>query len=318
MLAHAYLQPFFEAEQNGLEGFLGSTISYLETDESDDPKDWISDMPFMAGEFEYLTQHPVYNFTPHPEWESCFGPVGDWLVGETRARLKKETQLKVKCKGRPDSVDGQALQEIMQVIVMYGQLSDMRNSILPFGDEPFWVRHYINENGICMCQGRRMSNSSIVEYRNPPESECLRTAKVVFFGREFIPATAQVSASFSLLDDGRVFYELVENASSAPEIPDIRSVLEIMHCMSARPNRVNGHPAPHPPLHLFTFILRKYFDYQFDDLAFEMNTSNPVYKNFIENGRIFTEETDLQDMLAPVEAQQELTYHELGWRDRDM
>jgi hypothetical protein len=180
VLSHAYLQPFFEAEQNGLDHFLRSTIWYLEEEEGDDPKDWFSDMPFAAGEFEYLVKHPIYNFTPHPEWESCFGPAGDWLVGEARARLKREAQLRMKREEVPDGADGQVLQEIIQVLVIYGQLSDLRNGILPFGQEPFWTRHYINENDVCMCHVRDKDTSPIVEWEHL-QSEGIRTASAVFF-----------------------------------------------------------------------------------------------------------------------------------------
>jgi hypothetical protein len=87
----------------------------------------------------------------------------------------------------------------------------------------------------------------------------------------------------------------------------------MLWCESGRPNRVNSHPSPHPPLHFFTFILQKYFGYQFDELAFEMDSPHPIYYNFIRDGSIFTEEGDWGGLLTSAHTEQKLDFEKRGW-----
>ena len=84
-------------------------------------------------------------------------------------------------------------------------------------------------------------------------------------------------------------------------------------CRSRRPNTVNGYPSPHPPLHFFTFILRKHFGYQFGELAFDMDIPEPVYYNFIRHGMIFTDEGEREGLLTSLEPAQTLTSVIRGW-----
>ena len=102
-------------------------------------------------------------------------------------------------------------------------------------------------------------------------------------------------------------------APQLPFLPIIRYLCDMLWCGSPRPNTVNGHPSPHPPLHFFIFILRKHFGCQFDELAFEMDLPEPVYYNFIRRGMVFTDEGEWEGMLTSLEPGQLLSKVGRGW-----
>lgn len=86
-----------------------------------------------------------------------------------------------------------------------------------------------------------------------------------------------IPANLTELDKTSIIVPNISFAKKEPDIPNLLDMCSVLHCSSERPNTINGHPGAHPPLHIFTFILGKYFDYQFDELAFEVNvTPHPV------------------------------------------
>lgn len=101
-----------------------------------------------------------------------------------------------------------------------------------------------------------------------------------------------------------------------PTIPDMEQFLAILHCMSGMPNHIEtGIPdeynfAPHPPLHLFTYMLRKYFGYQFADDAFEVKGTVGSYEAFVSNGRILFQDGGWSALLVSSEVKQNYVYEE--------
>jgi hypothetical protein len=89
--------------------------------------------------------------------------------------------------------------------------------------------------------------------------------------------------------------------------------------MSGRPNHVvttDGiYPAPHPPLHLFNYILRENFEYRFDDKAFDFASGESVYERFIRDRMIFTASGDWDGLLISSRISQNYVYQEIPYSD---
>jgi hypothetical protein len=96
-------------------------------------------------------------------------------------------------------------------------------------------------------------------------------------------------------------------------------LMDILHCMSGRPNHVvttNGpYPALHPPLHLFDYILRKHFEYRLDDKAFEFASGESVYERFIRHRMIFTASGDWDGLLSSSRIPQDYVFQEIPYSD---
>ena len=73
-----------------------------------------------------------------------------------------------------------------------------------------------------------------------------------------------------------------------------------------------GHPSPHPPLHFFTYLLQKYFDYRFDDLSFE-NGADSRYIDFAKDGNIFTKDGKWDGLLKFVSPPPNTSYKPKAW-----
>lgn len=99
-----------------------------------------------------------------------------------------------------------------------------------------------------------------------------------------------------------------------PQIADPAGMCEALFCLSSRPNCINGKPAPHPPLHFFTFLLRKYFGYRFADDAFDVErNSQTAYEKVIRQGKIFTDEGSWDGLLVPDTVEVETSYEYIHW-----
>lgn len=310
VLAKFYLDPILTARTDK-ETFL-EVVTFELASETDQDDDRITEFPMQRDELEILSESPIYNFTPHPDWESCFGPFGDWLVGEIRQRLNVPKS----DDSQPVEREGEVLKEVLQLLVFYGQLSDMKGSLLGSDIEPVWSRHRLASNGNCTCQKER-EESPDRDYE--AEEEKLRAAKtrtvpVVFLG-DYVPQVVELSADTSEFGEESCVFSLPPRDTELTMLPELMDLCRLMHCMSERPNHVNGHPAPHPPLHLFSFLLRKYFGYQFDELAFEVDADHPVYENFIRRGKIFSSEGGWDGLLTSVPPEHVLSYRQLGWAD---
>ena len=311
VLAKFYLDPIINEQKTGRQ-FLGTLWSNL-IDEGEDDDLKITDFPMDIGELDIMNKSPIYNFTLHPDWESCFGPLGEWLVGETRQRLNVP-----KSDGsQPVEIEGEVLKEVLQLLAFYGQLSDMKGNLLGSDVEPFWTRFWCRHrpapDGKCICKTRAEDSDTDSE----ADEEKLRGAKtrtvpVVFLG-DYLPQTVELSTDTSEFGEESCMFSLTNRDSPVTMLPKLVSLCGLMHCLSGRPNHVNGHPAPHPPLHLFSFLLRKYFEYQFDELAFELVEDLSVYENFIRQGKIFSSEGTWDGLLTSAIPEHVLSYIKIIW-----
>ena len=283
VLSRDYLEPHFDGKTENALLFLSLLRDLLELRTSGDSDNWIRDMPMEQHEVRHFCSYPIYNFWPHPGWEDCFGGFSRWLVTKTQKRLQSELPVSPGSGDSGHAFDGEVLREIMQLLVMYGQMTDMKDGLLPLNQEPFWIRHSLNDNDACNCYPDPLIEEE-EEDQEPPASLDSYRKVVVIFARAWESRTTYVCATLSESEPGDepdFFYRKIKRGPTAPEMCDILDVVEILHCFSERPNRVNRYAAPHPPPHLFTFIFKKYFGYRFDDLAFEVNCFEPIYRNFI-------------------------------------
>ena len=315
VLAKFYLDPILNAREVNAHFLEGLTFQLVT--EFDKSKGGLTDFPIERGELDILSKSPIYNFTLHSGWESCFGAFGEWLVEETRQRLNFENSND----SPPSKIEGEVLKEILQLLIFYGQLSDMEGSLLGSDMEPIWCRHRPGPNGRCICkqhsQEYRERDSQMYYREYEAKEEKLRAAKtrtvpVIFLG-DYFPQDVELSANASEFGQESCVFSVPERDTEITAFPELVDLYIITHCMSGRPNHVNSHQAPHPPLHLFTFLLRKYFAYQFDELAFEVNAEYPVYQDFIRRGKIFSSEGGWDGLLTSVPPEQVLSYREIGW-----
>jgi hypothetical protein len=94
---------------------------------------------------------------------------------------------------------------------MYGQMADMKDSLLPLPQEPFWIRHFLNENDVCVC-----TPDQLVEdehgYKQPRDSLANCRKVDVVFSRSWEPRTIFVSAKIwesELSHETDIFYQKI-------------------------------------------------------------------------------------------------------------
>ena len=370
-LSRSFQEPFYE-KSKGLgvgHDFLSIIIYALKMVNSTDPEDRnIGNACISVAEVDYLTRKfPVYNFTPTCKWEECFGSLGEWLMNDKESR-QSSTGSPASRPNKP--IDGRSkndkLREILQLLVMYGQMQDMAGGLIGFteGEYPFWMSfsrrgltfssddenedEYDSQDGGSEdidfndddVQGRNGEAAEVYDngigggevsehvdddkcnvidsaaVKDIPQHNLLKPIELtaVLFG-QFRPFSGTLTTDDDSLGTASMRWEVIPGRPvEAPPIPDLLSFAEILHCTSRRPNHINGrYPAPHPPLHFFTYLLQTYFRYQFDEAAFDADESPSAYEIFTHDGRIWADEGNWDGLLASAEVEQNLTYKEIFW-----
>jgi len=100
-------------------------------------------------------------------------------------------------------------------------------------------------------------------------------------------------------------------------VTNYMEIMDVVHCMSGRPNHVitpdGAYPTPHPLLHFFNFIFRKYFEYQFEEKAFDFAAGDSVYERIIRDGMIFTKFGNWDRLLTSSHITQRHVYEEIPY-----
>lgn len=148
-----------------------------------------------------------------------------------------------------------------------------------------------------------------------------RTTTTVRFGT-FVPRLHKIRSGPSFPKYSSDIWKIVHldedaNDANPPDIPDIQDLSHILHCLSGRPNHVIDDddylPLPHPPLHLFSFLLQKYFGYRFDNRAFEVRGKVSIYETFVQDWSVFTNDGCWDGMLSSTVEKQRMTYRKIKW-----
>ena len=309
-MARAYQEPFFKAKEAGFRHFLSNV---------DTANSFVGaaagslELEIEPEELDYLNSFPVYNFMPNAGWEDCFGPFAEWLISDTQTRLSLEKSSKTTSGKDPEngeSVDVSTLREVMQLVFLFGSVFEVDGMFER--EEPAWSkwRHRDTGDGGCSCaEGPTWPVKDGDVLRLPTEN--IRNTLIIWLGA-YQPQEAIMPAILSDLSTTAVttphrYYSILPKRQ--PNIPYLLSICTTLHCASGRPNSINDHPSAHPPLHLFSFILEKYFGYQFDEIAFDVDiTRYSVYEDFIRGGRIFTEKGGWEGMLSTKNSDDVLSY----------
>lgn len=322
ILSHAHYAPFFADPTQAPPNFLSCLTVALKGKGSRDCDEEIREIPRNQEEIDFLIkQFPVYGATPQGGWETCFGNVSEWLLASTRSRLDLDydAQEEENVEFSLSQAGAAILEELLHIIVFFGQCMEVHNGLFDLRQQPFWLQHRRDANGDCIC----IYTTDNSELHSEEDSKVdatlpMRTIPIMHFGA-FEPVLCSVASDSTQFGKHEAFKTRTLSrhgqSSRLPRTSAIQDLLAMLYCQSGQPSLVDGHPLPYPPLQLFSYILKRYFGLQFAEEAFDMDMHYPIYYKFIQNGYNFTSWGSSMDLLEPLEMgqDQQLSYQARGW-----
>ncbi|KAH7407429.1 hypothetical protein BKA64DRAFT_743064 [Cadophora sp. MPI-SDFR-AT-0126] len=236
VLARAYLEPLFQArEEGGKEAFFGHPSEIV---------------PPRPDDVAYIRQFPVYNYDVtdwseigvwrNREYETIFGPFASWIVNDGRKRQQNKPKESgdIEQDWAENPADVGAVRELMLLLVAYDHFHSKFSNFT-------WAKHgkpdYVNKQGN-------------------------RTVSIVRFGI-FQLEKVTIPASFEDLRTGYLHtdYDLILEGSRGEAIPyqfdvwsNITGTLDKIKRNRFNDNREN--PGPPAMLELWDFALRHYLN----------------------------------------------------------